>query len=366
MSAYRTKGSFGDLSLASGFEHRGVGRELRRSCVGGRSLSAEPYVLEPATIGAYLRGRGVLPDGCAEVRTLAGGVSNDVLLVSAAGTSVVVKQALARLRVDEEWLASRARIGVEAAALELAGSLCPDAVPAVLAIVPEDYLLVMDMAPQGLEPWKEQLLRGQIDKGVAERVGNLIGTWHEATSRDPAATERFRDKRALIELRIDPFYATIAKRYPELSGRIGDLAGALLGASCCLVHGDLSPKNVMTDGTRTWVIDWEVATLGDPVFDLAFMICHLRCKAEARPGDARRYEACATAFLEAYEKAAGEIAGGIDEGALVAHTACLLLARVDGKSPVGYLQAGPVERIRRLGRALLANAPFGLEQIWAA
>jgi len=324
----------------------------------------EPYALAQETIGEYLVGRGVLPHGEAQVRALPGGVSSDVLVVSAGGTSVVVKQALPRLRVAQEWLADRSRIEAEAAALRLARSLRPDGVPEVIDMVGSDYLLVMEMAPPALVSWKGQLLAGQVDERVARRVGELTGTWHAKTMDDPVARERFGDKRALVELRVDPFYRTVARLHPELARRIEALASALLETSRCLVHGDLSPKNVLSDGERTWVIDWEVATFGAPVFDLAFMICHLRCKAEARPVDAPRYRMCAQGFLDGYQSVAGALFGGIDESELAAQAACLLLARADGKSPVEYLGPEAHEAIRRLACDLLSEDRLELDQIW--
>lgn len=34
----------------------------------------------------------------------------------------------------------------------------------------------------------------------------------------------------------------------------------------CLVHGDYSPKNILVGATGVWVVDFEVAHFGDPVF----------------------------------------------------------------------------------------------------
>ncbi|GGN33707.1 MULTISPECIES: choline/ethanolamine kinase family protein [Marinomonas] len=34
-------------------------------------------------------------------------------------------------------------------------------------------------------------------------------------------------------------------------------------------HNDLNPKNILMDDSRIWLIDWEYAGMGDPLFDLA-------------------------------------------------------------------------------------------------
>lgn len=323
------------------------------------------YVLDPTTIGAYLAKRGLLADDRVEADFLAGGVSNDVVMVRAGEIELVVKQALPRLRVEEEWLASQDRIVTEGTALAVAGSIRLDSVPAVIDIVPEDFLLVMQRAPRGFSVWKEDLLAGRIDVGVAERVGYLIGSWHSATYDDDATRKRFDDLEAFIQLRIDPYFRTVAIRHEDLAERIEELAESLISTRRCLVHGDLSPKNILVGGTRAWVIDWEVAHFGNPTFDLAFVLCHLRCKAAHRPGDAGNYRRCATAFLDAYRAAAPEVISGIAHSYLVAQTGCLLLARMDGKSTVEYLSEQNRISCRQLARHLISGNDLELNEIWS-
>ena len=70
----------------------------------GMGRGAEPAALLTVdTVGAYAVRRGLIPDASeAQVASL-GGVSNVVLAVRADDRQVVVKQALPRLRVAEEW-----------------------------------------------------------------------------------------------------------------------------------------------------------------------------------------------------------------------------------------------------------------------
>jgi aminoglycoside phosphotransferase (APT) family kinase protein len=45
-------------------------------------------------------------------------------------------------------------------------------------------------------------------------------------------------------------------------------------------HNDLNPGNVLWDGTRTWLVDWEVTGLGHPYYDLAALALFLRLEDE--------------------------------------------------------------------------------------
>ena len=260
-----------------------------------------------------------------------------VLAVRAEGLCAVVKQALPRLRVADEWLAKRERAVAEAAALRLAGELAPEAVPGVLDVDEEECALVVEHAPVGWRNWKELLLAGDTGLGGAD---------------------------VFEQLRVDPYHRTVMRRDPELSAAVGAYVERMLATRLCLVHGDYSPKNVLAGDDGLWVIDFEVAHLGDPAFDVAFMLNHLLLKAIHRPGSASAYEECSHAFVSAYQALVPATLAP-EPGYVLGQVGCLMVARVDGKSPAEYL--GEEERgvARRLGRELLLDPPETLEQAWA-
>jgi 5-methylthioribose kinase len=321
-------------------------------------VSTPTDLLTVETVGPYLTGRGLVEAGTpVSAEELAWGVSNVVLAVASAGFQAVVKQALPRLRVEEEWLAKRERALTEADALVLAGQLAPGTVPAVLDVDPKACALVVERAPIGWPNWKEQLLAGKADAEVAERLGRLLATWHRETEDDPDVARRFGDKEAFEQLRVDPYYRTVMHRWPSLAQRLGMLVDLMLDERRCLVHGDFSPKNVLVGGHGAWVIDFEVAHVGDPVFDLAFMLNHLLLKAIHRPENAENYRACADAFLAGYAREA-------EPEYLFGHVGALMLARVDGKSPAEYLTGPERLQARALGTRLVLDPPGSPDEAW--
>jgi 5-methylthioribose kinase len=319
-----------------------------------------------AAVSRHLVRRGLVAPGAAlVVEPLGGGVSGDVVGVAAGERAMVVKRPLARLRVEQEWHADVGRIVTEARALRVAGALAPGAAPEVLDLDEREHVLVMARAPESWTPWRDSLLAGRVDDPVGRRLGSLLATWHLRTARHLPERSAFASTAAFEELRIDPFHRAVAARHPELAGHVHAVVDRLLTTKSCLVHGDFSPKNVLADpaGTGLWVLDWEVAHLGDPSFDLAFMLTHLLLKAVHRPDDRHRYRATASAFLEGY--AAGAGADGLPGSRrLAADVGCLLLARVDGKSPAGYLTAPQRERARALGAGLLLEPPADVRAVW--
>jgi len=321
------------------------------------------YQLAPDTVVDYLRRRGVIgPAATAIVEPMAGGVSNDVLAVSGPGVDLVVKQALPRLRVAREWLAPTDRILAEAAAERLAANIRPDDVPELVDVDPEAMTLTLRRADRSLANWKVELLASRADPSTAISLAEALATWHNATAGQPELTEQFGNK-AFAVLRIDPFYRAAAERHQMLAERIESLADELMAARICLVHGDFSPKNVLAQGAQISVLDWEVAHVGDPVFDLAFLETHLLLKAIHRPASGPDYRRLAEVFADTYATHLRHQLQS-DPGRLAAHTACLLLARVDGKSPADYLTDQERGRARNLAVDALSQAATTSATLW--
>ncbi|MGH9019443.1 MAG: phosphotransferase family protein [Acidimicrobiales bacterium] len=323
------------------------------------------YQLDESTVGAYLASHGVVEGVPTHVERLVGGVSADVVMVEAAGRRLVVKQELATLRVRDEWTSNPERVGAEARGLTLARDLHLPGALAVVAVVAEDYLLVMECAPEGFVPWKAELLEARVDVGVATEVGRWLGELHAATFDDDQRRVEFADQSAFVELRVDPFYRTVAARNPDLAVSVNAAADSLLVPGRCVVHGDYSPKNLLVRGRDLAVIDWEIVHFGQPVFDVAFVVSHLTCKYFRGRGGNDEYLDAARAVLSAYRLAAPEVARVVDDADLVTQVACLVLARVQGKSPVDYLVGEARHRCRGWARRVLAAPPGDLDAAWA-
>jgi tRNA A-37 threonylcarbamoyl transferase component Bud32 len=325
-------------------------------------LDEDRATIGPATVVGYLRGRGVIDDGPAEVAVIGGGVSNIVIAVATASRRVVFKQALGRLRVADEWLADPKRALAEARALEIAGELSPGTVPRVLDVDPGLNALTIEASPAAWRPWKEALLAGEVDLRVGRRLGELLAGWHRGTT----GLRSELDEWPLFEqLRIDPYYRAVGRRHPDLAQQILWYADELEARRSCLVHGDFSPKNVLVGDGGPWVIDFEVAHYGDPVFDLAFLTSHLVLKAIARPVARSALFDCADVFHASYRAVQGA-AEAADPTYVFGHVGCLMLARVDGNSPVDYLDDGQRERTRALARSIIAAPPARLSELAAA
>lgn len=317
----------------------------------------------------FVRDSGLVPAGAApRFSPLAGGVSSDIWLVEAAGRSFCVKRALERLKVAADWRAPVERSVYEAAWLRGVGRFAPEAVPALLADDPDAGMLAMDyLPPARYRNWKADLLAGRSDPEVARQVGGLLARVHAAFARDPGAPAGFPRDDIFYSIRLEPYLVATGRSHPALAGRMAKLVERTAATKLSVVHGDVSPKNILVGPAGPVFLDAECAWFGDPAFDTAFCLNHLllKCLASRNAAGAHMagFEALASAYLAGAD---WEDAGGLEER-IATLLPALLLARVDGKSPVEYLAEGPErDSVRRVAIPLIERRPRSLAAVGEA
>lgn len=299
-------------------------------------------------------------------RELAGGVSSDIWLVDAECGRMCVKRALPKLKVAADWRAPVERNVYEVAWIQLAGEIAPASAPRVLAHDDVRGMFAMNYLEPAAHPlWKEELRKGRIDSAFAAAVGNTLGRIHSRTANSDEMAARFPTDRIFRAIRLDPYLAETARRHPDRADALLELAEVTATTHRALVHGDVSPKNILVGPRGTPVfLDAECAWYGDPAFDLAFCLNHLMLKCLWTPS-------AAAGFLDGFEALSTAYLAGVDwedPSDLEARAARLLpglfLARVDGKSPVEYLIVdGEKESVRRTARRLLAAPVARLAEV---
>lgn len=329
-------------------------------------MSTETLLVTPETLPDYLTTHGLIgPGEPVAVRELGGGVSNIVLLIELPGRRWVLKQSLEKLRVKDDWRSDRGRVYREADSLKALGPcLGQGVVPEVVHVDLQNFLFIMTAAPQGSAVWKESLLAGQVDLGVARQAGALLAKMINASRSDPDLRKRFNDRTVFDQLRIDPYYRTTAQRHPDVRGPLVELMVESWNIRSALVHGDYSPKNILVHDGRVFLIDFEVIHWGDPAFDAAFLLNHLFLKAQYRPDLAALYMEAVREFWKAL---GATLEGGMRRGfeaLTVRHLGGLMLARIDGKSPVEYIgDEETKERVRQFSKQILRERPQRLEAV---
>lgn len=313
----------------------------------------------------YLTIRGCIKLGeTVSFRNLRGGVSNRTVRVAwADGRAWVLKQALAKLRVNEDWFSSPERIGVEAKALRCLNRLAPlGTTPAFTFEDIPHHLMGMEAIPEEHENWKAVLLSGRIISDHFVQFGLLLGTIHRQSSESALELSKlFADTSYFKTLRLEPYYIYAAQKTAEAGTFLNTLAKETLHHKHCLVHGDFSPKNTLIYQNRLILLDYEVVHFGDPAFDVGFALTHFLSKAHHVPAERVRLASAAELFWRVYRERITQVNWANElEPRVVAHTLGCLLARVTGKSPLEYLTPAEMTRQHDVVLALMREAPIGV------
>lgn len=323
-------------------------------------------------IVAALRRMGIVAARARPAMTpLAGGVSSDIWRVDLPSGPICVKRALARLKVDAVWEAPVERNRYEWEWLREAGRIEPASVPPLLARDAGAGCFAMGFLDPAAHPlWKAQLRDGSVSPRTARAVARRLAAIHSATAGRGDVQARFATDDIFRAIRLEPYLGATAARHPDLAGPLERLAARTAGTKRALVHGDVSPKNILVGPAGPIFLDAECAWYGDPAFDLAFCLNHLLLKCLWTPAAAAAFLRAFDALAEAYlAEVRWEEPAGIEERAAQLLPG-LLLARVDGKSPVEYVTTeNDRERVRRAARPLILQPPATLPAVrraWAA
>jgi 5-methylthioribose kinase len=324
-------------------------------------------VLDEGSVISYLTERKLLQAdsylGNATVEVLTGGVSCVVLAVTSDEREIVVKQALPELKTKAKWVADQRRAIVEAEAMRVYQSITPDSVPELLDCDEANFTLTMSRLPNTCTNWKQDMLEGRIHPEMGEKLGKILAQWHNETAVNAVIKAKFMEGELFEQLRVSPFYRAVADKNPNLLQVINSLIKEITTEKIALVHGDFSPKNILaTPNHSPIVLDFEVAHTGNPVFDLGFICAHLLCKTIRTDNSAEKEALIATAtnFLNSYRQSCNlAIADSLPQ-----HVALIALARVEGVSPVNYLDESAQRELVAITKSALLDSTMTFEQLF--
>ena len=301
---------------------------------------------------------------------LTGGVSSDIWCIETENGLVCAKRALSKLRVVADWRAPVERNLYEARWLQVAHLASAGCAPELLGQHAELGVLVMRyLPPADFRLWKKELHAGHVEPTTAKELGQILSSIHSYAAKRPELAQEFPTEQIFFEIRLAPYLIATAEQHPNLASALLALVAQTQKNAKTLVHGDVSPKNILLGAHGPVLLDAECATWSDPAFDLAFCLNHLLLKclwtSSSSSDFLNSFDVLAQTYLQAVdwehpqelEARAARLLPG------------LLLARVDGKSPVEYItQDKQKNMVRRIASALLLNPPSQLQHIaqaWA-
>ena len=325
-------------------------------------MSNDPFLTALGRMGL------LQPGESPAVAPITGGVSSDIVRVDLESGPICIKRALPKLKVEADWHAPIERNQYEIEWMRTAAGIDPQAAPKVLGEDRETGMFAMEFLDADRYPvWKNQLRDGEISIDTAREVGRRIAAIHGRTAGNLDIARKFPTDHIFFPIRLEPYLCATAKKHPDCADRLESLVRVTGATKKTLVHGDVSPKNILAGPNGPVFLDAECAWYGDPAFDIAFCLNHLLLKCVWRPQWLARYLDSFDVLAESYLANVGWEAR-TDIEARTAHLLPgLLLGRIDGKSPVEYIttDAGR-NQVRRVARTLLLDPVDSLAGVRAA
>jgi tRNA A-37 threonylcarbamoyl transferase component Bud32 len=301
---------------------------------------------------------------------LTGGVSSDIWCVETEHGFVCAKRALSKLRVAADWRAPVERNLYEARWLQVAQMAFAGCAPELLGQHEELGVLVMRyLPPADFRLWKKELHAGRVDITTAKELGEILVSIHSYAAKRPEMAKEFPTEKIFYEIRLAPYLMATAEIHPHLAYALHALVAQTQDNAKTLVHGDVSPKNILLGKNGPVLLDAECATWSDPAFDLAFCLNHLLLKCLWTPSSSSDFLHCFEVLTTSYLQSVDwELPSDLEARAAKLLPG-LLLARVDGKSPVEYVtEEHQREHVRRVASTLLIKPTSHLQEIahaWA-
>jgi len=290
------------------------------------------------------------------IEPLTGGVASDIVKVTMGQRVFCLKCALKKLKVEQYWQAPLHRNAAEYAWLQVASRVNPEGSVKLYGESSADACFAMEYI-EGKDSylWKTRLLAGEFSTEEFEQVGEAVGRIHSATSSSEFSRDGFNNHDDFFQLRLDPYLNFTATQHPAVADTLHQLVDRLSGPGSVLIHGDVSPKNILFRGGHPVLLDAECATMGDPCFDVAFCLNHFVLKAVHLPRVRRDLLRNALAFWASYAAQVSWEDEGQVEARVCALMPALILARIDGKSPVEYLTEQERDRVRSISLDMLVT-----------
>jgi len=249
--------------------------------------------------------------------------------------------------------------------MKFASALVPGFVPQILAEDETARAFAMSyLDPEHYRVWKDELLDGIAMTVTARQLGTSLAAIHRASAGNGELARSFANDASFFALRLEPYFLATAAANPDCAAELIRLSEDTAATKRALVHGDVSPKNILIGSGGPVLLDAECAWYGDPAFDVAFCLTHLLLKCLRRPDATERFLACFDALHDAYFAGVAWENPADVEARAARLLPAVMLARADGKSPVEYLQT-PEDRahVRSFTKPFIVDPPKTLDAI---
>ena len=143
---------------------------------------------------------------------------------------------------------------------------------------------------------------------LAPRIAKAAHAIHGSAAA-PSRTHTIGDEMQILAERLSAVSAAKPEWRERLRNVLSEcrsLASSLAEAKLCPIHRDFHPGQLLVDGARLWLLDFDLFSLGDPAVDVGNFIAHVTELSLRHFNDENRLSNVERVIEEAYVALAGE------------------------------------------------------------
>ena len=292
-----------------------------------------------------------------QYKKLTGGVSSEVYHVKTIKNNYCIKRSLKRLLVKKKWIANTNRIKFEYLWLKHCQNILKRNIPNTYEFNNKKKYIVMEYLKTSQYKTLKQLYFNKIiNINTIRSISKHLYKIHSNSSNYKTKKTFEGNYKNFYDLRLDPYFNEVGRVYPKYKEYIKKINENYIKHSNTLVHGDFSPKNILVGKNKIIYLDAECCNFGDPVFDLVFFTNHLLIKSIFFKDKSQEFIKLYISFYKEYlsNLSTKNFNSYIDR--IIKMTPIMLLSRVDGKSPVEYINKVKIKNIIRKKSFLLLDS----------
>ena len=292
-----------------------------------------------------------------QYKKLTGGVSSEVYHVKTNKNNYCIKRSLKRLLVKKKWIANTNRIKFEYLWLKHCQNILKRNIPNTYEFNNKKKYIVMEyLKTSEYKTLKQLYFKKIININTIRLISKHLYKIHSSSSNYKTKKIFEGNYKNFYDLRLDPYFNEVGRVYPKYKEYIKKINENYIKNSSTLVHGDFSPKNILVDKNKIIYLDAECCNFGDPVFDLVFFTNHLLIKSIFFKDKSQEFIKLYVSFYKEYlsNLSTKNFNSYIDR--IIKMTPIMLLSRIDGKSPVEYIDRENIKNIIRKKSFLLLDS----------
>ena len=288
---------------------------------------------------------------------LTGGVSSDIWRIISLKKNFCIKKSKSKLSVKQEWHAPVIRNYYEYQWYNEVNTISKNITPKVIYVNKNPYFFVMEYYDKKDYPlWKNELFNLKLNQNFTKNVALNLAKIHSQTYNKTIIAKKFDTIKLFEDLRIDPYIRFSALAHDDINSELISIADSLHNSQIALVHGDISPKNILINNSKPIFLDAECAWFGDPVFDISFCLNHIILKSLVLKKIDKELINHFNILANNYLSNVFWENPRIYEKRIIRVLASLMLARIDGKSPVEYINTDlQKNKVRNFSKYILKN-----------